>query len=68
MFDVLAADGEEIHVLADGAEAHEAFCEQFACPEFQGLRVERRHDFEDTLPLANMRAFIGTNEIRNMTK
>ena len=66
MLNVLARDGEDVHVRFNCAQTDEAFSEKFARAEFKLGRVEIRHAFENVLAFADVSPFIGANEIGNM--
>src|ERR1051325_9511900 len=68
MFDVFARNGEDIHVALNGAEGDKTFSEEFARAEFEVLRVETRHAFQNFCAFAHMRAFVGANEIGDVEK
>ena len=68
MFDVLARDGEDVHVRFYGAKTDEAFSKQLAGALFEGLGPKGRHALEDVCAFADVGAFIGADEVGDVNE
>src|SRR5262245_8403053 len=68
MFDIFPRDGEDVHIRLHGTEADETFGEKLAGSQFEFLRAERGHAFEDVLTFADMSSLIGSDEIGDVEK
>ena len=67
-FNVLARNDEQVHVRLHGAQADETFGKEFARLQLEFLRAQFRHALQNVLALADVRSFIGPDEVGNVNQ
>ena len=68
MLQIVPRNRKDVHILLKCSETHETFGKQLTGSFFQGLGLQVRHDLDNALAFAHVRAFVRTNKIRDVTK
>src|SRR5579859_4990071 len=68
VFEILSGDREDVHVLFEGAEAHQAFRKQLAGAFLQRFGLQAGHHLDNPLPFPHVRAFIGPDIISDVAQ